>query len=512
VIKNTVNPDFVKQITLTYNFEEYQKLRFDIYDSDCHSSQLDHHDYLGRMECSLGEVVGTQGSRFKRPLIPSMRGQQGGFIFISAEEIGSCKEVLTMQFAANNLDKKDFLGKSDPFLVLAKINEDNSTTVVHKTEVVKNTLNPTWRTFSVPMRVLCNGDLDRTIIMQCFDWDSDGGSHDLIGEFQTNARTLMKGQCADTFYNCINEKKRIKKKGYKNSGTIRLLSCRVDKEYSFLDYIQGGTQLHFTVAVDFTASNGDPRQMTSLHSLHPTQPNSYMVAIRAIGQIISDYDSDKMFPALGFGAKVPPDGRVSHEFFLNGNPSSPFCQGVDGILQAYHHSLQVVQLYGPTNFSPVINHVARFASAVRDGSAYFVLLIITDGVISDMSDTKKAIIYASGLPMSIIIVGVGGADFQAMDELDGDYAGVSSDGQCVQRDIVQFVPLRDFQNPSMPWEQSQARLAKEVLAEVPKQLVTYMKRNNITPRAPVPLTAVPSVVGDTFMSAPAFVPVPSAPM
>ena len=26
--------------------------------------------------------------------------------------------------------------------------------------------------------------------------------------------------------------------------------------------------------------------------------------------------SDKMFPALGFGARLPPDGRVSHEFFL----------------------------------------------------------------------------------------------------------------------------------------------------------------------------------------------------
>jgi len=26
--------------------------------------------------------------------------------------------------------------------------------------------------------------------------------------------------------------------------------------------------------------------------------------------------SDKLFPALGFGAKVPPDGHVSHELFL----------------------------------------------------------------------------------------------------------------------------------------------------------------------------------------------------
>ena len=51
---------------------------------------------------------------------------------------------------------------------------------------------------------------------------------------------------------------------------------------------------------------------------------------------------------------------------------------------------------------------------------YFILLMLTDGAISDMQNTKRAIIAASKLPMSIIIVGVGGADFDAMDEWDAD--------------------------------------------------------------------------------------------
>jgi len=34
-------------------------------------------------------------------------------------------------------------------------------TVVHRTEVIKSDLNPTWRPFTVPVRTLCNGDLDR---------------------------------------------------------------------------------------------------------------------------------------------------------------------------------------------------------------------------------------------------------------------------------------------------------------------------------------------------------------
>lgn len=39
--------------------------------------------------------------------------------------------------------------------------------------------------------------------------------------------------------------------------------------------------------------------------------------------------------------------------------------------------------------------VCRYAAAVQDGSQYFVLLIITDGVISDMAQTKEAIVNVS---------------------------------------------------------------------------------------------------------------------
>ena len=48
-----------------------------------------------------------------------------------------------------------------------------------------------------------------------------------------------------------------------------------------------------------------------------------------------------------------------------------------------------MQLYGPTNFAPVINHVAKFAMAHRSGDKYFILLIITDGIITDMPMTKE---------------------------------------------------------------------------------------------------------------------------
>ncbi|XP_012319726.2 copine-5 isoform X3 [Aotus nancymaae] len=502
VIDNTLNPDFVRKFIVDYFFEEKQNLRFDLYDVDSKSPDLSKHDFLGQAFCTLGEIVGSPGSRLEKPLtigafslnsrtgkpMPAVSnggvpGKKCGTIVLSAEELSNCRDVATMQFCANKLDKKDFFGKSDPFLVFYRSNEDGTFTICHKTEVMKNTLNPVWQTFSIPVRALCNGDYDRTIKVEVYDWDRDG-SHDFIGEFTTSYRELARGQSQFNIYEVVNPKKKMKKKKYVNSGTVTLLSFAVESECTFLDYIKGGTQINFTVAIDFTASNGNPSQSTSLHYMSPYQLNAYALALTAVGEIIQHYDSDKMFPALGFGAKLPPDGRVSHEFPLNGNQENPSCCGIDGILEAYHRSLRTVQLYGPTNFAPVVTHVARNAAAVQDGSQYSVLLIITDGVISDMAQTKEAIVNAAKLPMSIIIVGVGQAEFDAMVELDGDDVRISSRGKLAERDIVQFVPFRDYVDRTGNHVLSMARLARDVLAEIPDQLVSYMKAQGIRPRPP----------------------------
>merc|ERR1719410_1588804 len=237
--------------------------------------------------------------------------------------------------------------------------------------------------------------------------------------------------------------------------------------------------MNFSVAVDFTASNGDPRHPDSLHFTGRQGENQYTTAIRSVGEIIQDYDSDKQFPALGFGARIPPNGDLSHEFFLNLS-DSPFCQGIEGLLSAYYNSLYKVQLYGPTNFSPVINHVAQFASAYQnDPSNYFILLIITDGIITDLAETKRSIIEASRLPLSIIIVGVGDEDFSAMDALDSDDGLLASGGKKAARDIVQFVELRKFVHGGS-W--SKDLLAKAVLAEVPAQLSGWMKMKSLRPK------------------------------
>ncbi|XP_060794569.1 copine-9 isoform X2 [Neoarius graeffei] len=480
VIENTLNPDFVRKFVLDYFFEEKQNLRFDVYNVDSRSSNISKHSFLGQTFCTLGEIIGSSGARLERTL-SGIPGKKCGNIVFTAEELSNCRDIATMQLCANKLDKKDFFGKSDPFLVFYRSNEDGTFTICHKTEVIKNTLNPVWQPFTIPVRALCNGDYDRTVKVDVYDWDRDG-SHDFIGEFTTSYRELSRGQSQFNVYEVLNPKKKGRKKKYINSGTVTLLSFKVESEYTFVDFIRGGTQLNFTVAIDFTTSNGNPAQPTSLHYMSPYQMNAYAMALKAVGEIIQDYDSDKLFPAYGFGAKLPPDGNVSHAFPLNSDCENANCVGIEGVLEAYYECLRTVQLYGPTNFAPVISQVAEAAAGVTDGSQYFVLLMITDGVISDMVQTKEAVVNASSLPMSIIIVGVGPAEFDAMEELDGDEVRVSSRGRIAERDIVQFVPFRDYIDRSGNQVLSMARLAKDVLAEIPEQLLSFMKSRGIEPR------------------------------
>ncbi|XP_069007456.1 copine-3-like isoform X1 [Embiotoca jacksoni] len=475
-IQNCLSPKFSQTLVLDYYFEMVQKLRFEVHDIDSASHSLQEADFLGELECTLGQIVSSK--KLTKPLVMKDKRPAGkGTITVCAEE-RTDNRVLAFEVAARKLDKKDFFGKSDPFLEFHKQTE-TGWQLAHRTEVVKNNLNPTWRPFRIPLQSLCGGDVEKSVKVDCYDYNNSG-THDFIGSFETTVSQIQ--QASQTYaaeFECINSKKKQKKKGYKNSGVTIIKQCKMVKEYTFLDYIMGGCQINFTIAIDFTGSNGDPKLPQSLHYINPQGYNEYLAAIWAVGNVIQDYDSDKMFPAFGFGAKIPPTWNVSHEFPINFDPSNPFCAGIEGVVYAYQQCLPQVKLYGPTNFSPIINHVAQFgrqAMQQETASQYFVLLIITDGVITDMDETRRAIVYASQLPMSIIIVGVGGADFSAMEFLDGDDGNLRSvTGEAAMRDIVQFVPFRQFQN--CPPE----ALAQSVLAEIPGQVSSFFNTMSLKP-------------------------------
>ncbi|KAL7977739.1 hypothetical protein Chor_009688 [Crotalus horridus] len=380
VLRGSRNPVFAHIFALDYFFEEMQNLRFQVFD-------------------------------------------------IEAEEVSRTNEFVQLEFCGQELDDKDFFSKSDPFLEIYKMGTGESDNLVWRTEVVKNNLSPRWQPFRISLQSLCSCDPDRPIRCVVYDHDSSG-KHDYIGEFNTSFQEMLKASSGDEVkWECINHKYQEKKKNYKNSGYIVLTQCKMEKVHTFLDYIMGGLQISFTVAIDFTASNGDPRSEHSLHFISPREPNEYLKTLSSVGEICQDYDSDKRFPAFGFGARIPPDFEVSHDFAINFDPKNPECEKILGVIEAYKRCLPQIELYGPTNVAPIISKVAGPAAEEEK---------------SGRPTACDAVVRASRLPLSIIIVGIGNADFSDMRELNGDRGMLETEEGRAVRDIVQFVPVREF--------------------------------------------------------------------
>jgi len=110
-----------------------------------------------------------------------------------------------------------------------------------------------------------------------------------------------------------------------------------------------------------------------------------------------------------------------------------------------------IDFFGPTYFSEVIklvNDMAEGLEVSQNNQKYNILLILTDGIINDMRKTIDQIVRGSKLPLSIIVVGVGTADFSAMDQLDADHEPLFSQHyrEHMHSDIVQFVPYSRFKD------------------------------------------------------------------
>ncbi|KAF0891980.1 hypothetical protein E2562_011356 [Oryza meyeriana var. granulata] len=486
VILNSLNPSWDSRINVHYQFEVLQPLVFQVYDIDPQFHdvsekmlKLEEQQFLGEAVCLLSEVVTKPNRLLTLKLGVSEHNLPNPSIFgeliIQAEESAGSKAIMEMVFRCSDLEIKDLLSKSDPFLLISRISESGVTIPICKTEVRKNDFNPKWKPVILNLQQI--GSKEKPLIIECFNFSSNG-KHDLVGKIVKSVAELEKmyhGQNGENFF--------VPASTAHDSHSKEVLKSQVyvekyleNNRQTFLDYISSGSQLNFMVAVDFTASNGNPRLPDSLHYIDPTgRPNAYQRAILEVGDVLQYYDPAKRFPSWGFGAR-PIDGPVSHCFNLNGSTYQPEVEGIQGIMSAYISALRNVSLAGPTLFGPVISTATALAnqSLASNQQKYFVLLIVTDGVVTDFQETIDAIIKASDFPLSILVVGVGGADFKEMEFLDPNKGErlESSTGRVASRDMIQFAPMKDVHGSGISTIQS-------LLAEIPGQFMTYMRTREI---------------------------------
>jgi len=419
------NPDWATNFLLDYYFESVQDFKVKIFDKDgsAPETQETKHDFCGEANFKLSQLMCAPGQKLSLKIAG---GKSGGTVELRAEPTSNCRDLLHLNVIGTKLANKDgFFGKSDPFLRFFRVYEDGTWGLVHETARKDNDLNPKFMGLTIPLVSLCNGDIDRPVKLEVWDHE-DSGKHQFMGQIETSVRGILSsnGQAMNVIEP---DKKKKDPKGYVNSGTFAFQNVQIESRPAFTDFILGGCEISLVVGIDFTGSNGAPTMPNSLHYLDPSGrvPNQYQQTIGAVGSVLQDYDTDKMYPVYGFGAKVKmPNGAfsgVQHCFPVYGGGVE--VQGIDGIMKAYIDCIQNVALSGPTLFTPLIDTAAGIARAANCSQAkqkYSVLLILTDGEITDMEATKGAIVRASTAPMSIIIIGVGPADFSSMQELDGD--------------------------------------------------------------------------------------------
>ncbi|KAJ6246528.1 copine [Anaeramoeba flamelloides] len=500
---NVSEPRFNHPLKVTFKFERIQNFKIVFYyhnKKNVKDLDLKRTRYLGEVDLKLSQLIGSRKQQTTLPIIyPKKKNMRLGVCTIFAEEVDQnnpTQRFVTFRFAGKKLAKKDFFGKSDPYLELYKINENNTFTPVGQTEYIKGTLNPRWKHFKISLSRLCGGDEHRPLKVVCWDWNKND-KPDFMGEFKTTLNKLIN---VETSFPLIEPEIKKKKKKYKNSGWIynltppefteELAELTNNERGTFLQYLRGGCQLHLMIAIDLTVSNGNPNKTTSLHFYNKNSPNylnQYQRAILTTCNVLLDYDSTKRVPVYGFGAIPPGSNQTSHCFPLNFNPQNPNCEGIQGIMSAYINSLSRVKFNAPTTFESVINMARRTVSQIRNTQTkqdYYIQLIICDGTVTrgntpHLRNTIDQIVACTKLPLSIIVVGVGNEDFSDMVLLDADEDPlVDSRGNKMVRDILNFVPFRNYLNAT------QEQFSSKLLEEVPGQVCSYFELAGIKPNKP----------------------------
>lgn len=351
------------------------------------------HKVMGTALFEVGEVLACRGNMGSKSL------QTGGALYVSIEKCDGDHGKVHLQLRGLKLKNCQSLGRtSSPFFELyQKIDRPMGATwvSVYRSNAIRGDLNPLWTGTTLDLEATCNGDTSRALKLIVWDHRKTG-KHKQMGEFETTMNgfvsaaqepqgspdlgfLLMKGdkqvgtiqvleaaltetaprQNSNRSNGAPREVKEHRKPPPKPVAAKKPNSRRNDRP-AFVDYLAGGCQISLAVAIDFTASNGDPRQPGTPHYFHPPESkewNDYEKAIFAVGSILAKYDSDQRFPVWGFGAKY--NNIVRHCFQCG---TAEEAEGVQGVMDAYRGVFRTpLTMSYPTNLTEVIQTAAAYA-------------------------------------------------------------------------------------------------------------------------------------------------------
>ena len=195
------------------------------------------------------------------------------------------------------------VASNHPFLLIKRLKtfeptkEDFESAVkVYTSKVLHGTLNPSWDLGEIKLDLLCNSDIDMPLVWEIWSFQKNG-SHRIYGRVIGSIRQMLDRETQNLDI--------IKKQGMPY-GSMTFSQFQLIEKPTMMEYFRSGWIVSLSVAIDFTASNGELSDPNSLHYVNPKNPvklTPYEEAIHRVGNILEPYDSDRKFPVFGFGAK-----------------------------------------------------------------------------------------------------------------------------------------------------------------------------------------------------------------
>ena len=483
VAMNDLNPDFTKSFKVDFIFETKQKYRVDVVSVT--SNNDPDGTLIGSAVFELADILGSLHN-MKILRVTDKNGNETGKCIVRLDKVEETnKKRVTIKMGAANIPKTSFFSNHNSFLKIYKLRLNDTILEKMKTEDVnyenfdinewiliyksrhQKGKEISYPPFEMSGSKLCNNNFDIPLKVELWKYKSDG-SHKFLG------------QCFITLNEMVGRNWNKEFTSYKGKDPAELIieDFKAVDSYEFIDFLRGGLNMTLIVGVDFTASNKDPEDPDSLHHINPPNLNLYQQAILAVGEILQKYNHTKQIPCYGFGARLPGESQTSHFFPLNMDYNDPCVTNFKDLFKIYHDNCQKIQFSGPTYFKHIFKEVNDFTKRrfELDTHNYSVFLLLTDGCVNDLQATIDQIVSGCYLPLTIIIIGIGEEDFSKMVVLDADDIPlVSSWGEQMKRDIVQFVPFLEFKNNPIV-------LREEVLDELPRQVRTFYEMKGIKPK------------------------------
>lgn len=191
--------------------------------------------------------------------------------------------------------------------------------------------------------------------------------------------------------------------------------------------------------------------------------NPYQYVLSIAGKQLESFDEDGWIPTCIFGhARNQSDPYIKP---ISVRPGA-HCFKIDEVIEAYENAVQNNGLSGNTQFAPIVEWAMNIVAQTKE---YHILLIIGDGCIDDLPQTKELLARAGKLPLSVIFVGVGdGSDpkdpkdkWRSMRDLDDNPTGDVDNWQSVYLANIKD-DLDRSQHPDVD-------LAVQLFMEIPEQ-------------------------------------------